>query len=118
MPQNRSKVSVAVTMVSSLRNGTLYQSHSAAHRNQIGLLDTLTPHQTIAFLKWFASNKERCMKLFGLKGRPTNMPTIKKEDDDISGSGEDESGVMKNSDSLNDICKQLTEALKIAKSDL
>ena len=117
MPQNRSKISVAVTMFSSLRHGTLYQSQTAAHRNEIGLLDILTPEQTVAFLKWLDRNKERCMKLFALEKSSKSTQTIKKEDDDstLAGNG---IGLMKTSDSLNDICNQLTEALMIAKTDL
>ena len=101
MPENRSKVSVAVTMVSSLRNGTLCQSQTAAHRNEIGLLDILTPQQTVAFIKWFAKNKDRCLKLFGLsKMNGSKVTTV---DDDSSGVGrgevKDSHDKMKSSDS-------------------
>ncbi len=115
MPQNRSKVSVAVTMVSNLRDGTLFQSQIAAHRNQMGLLDILSPQQTIVFLKWLATNKERCVKLFGLERTSMAAEINREEDDDTSAGNGD--GMMK-SDSLNDICNQLTEALKIAKTEL
>mmetsp|Transcript_12497 Transcript_12497/g.18935 ORF Transcript_12497/g.18935 Transcript_12497/m.18935 type:complete len:784 (-) Transcript_12497:31-2382(-) len=117
MPQNRGKVSVAMTMVSSLQNGILYQSHSAAHRNEVGLLQVLTPDQALRFLHWFALNKDRCTKLFGL--HPQKLKTngtdglYNKEGVGCPG----ERGYMKPSDSLNDICKQLTEAMMIAKTE-
>ncbi len=128
MPQNRSNMSVVVKMASTLRDGMLYQSHVASHRNQVGLLQILTKSQAIAFLEWFSLNKQRCSKLFSLDDsslmRQTNNSRI-----DIGGElesvhiavkedGTDRSPTLKSSDSLNDICGQLNQAMMIAKSDL
>merc|ERR1712038_203007 len=101
--------------VSSLLNGILYQSHSAAHRNEIGLLQILTPAQALRFLKWFIANKERCTRLFGSDHQQSK--TGGNNGASTSGEGMEgvgESGEMKASDSLNDICKQLNEAMMIA----
>ncbi len=125
MPQNRGKVSVAMTMVSSLQNGILYQSHSAAHRNEVGLLQVLTPDQALRFLRWFILNKKRCVRLFGSqqqqkqkqKSESSGMDGIENDNGGRSSSGASETGHLKASDSLNDICKQLTQAMMIAKSE-
>ena len=110
IPQNRGKVSVAMTMVSSLQNGVLYQSHSAAHRNIVGLLQILTPDQALRFLQWFVLNKSRCVKLFRLQQEKSESKGIDSVRNGDGSRSPCESGTMKTSDSLSDICKQLTGA--------
>lgn len=122
MPQNRSNVSVAVTTISKLCNGILYQSHVAAHRNEIGLMQILTQEQTIAFLDWFATNKERCGRLFGLDEHVSKQHSLRSSGVVEPGVGivgaKQSHGKLKMSDSLTDICGQLTEAMMIAKTEL
>ena len=99
-------------MVSNLRNGVLCQSHSAAHRNEIGLLQILTKAQAIAFLEWFLANKERCIKLFTVDKKMSyhlsNNDTLHPG---VGVRGSENKEQLKASDSLSDICKQLTEAM-------
>jgi hypothetical protein len=129
MPQNRANMSVVVKMASTLRDGVLYQSHVASHRNQVGLLQILTKTQAIAFLEWFSLNKVRCSKLLGLGDisliRQTNNTSIhigggglESVDTAVKEDGKERSPTLKSSDSLNDICKQLNQAMMIAKSEL
>jgi hypothetical protein len=118
MPQNRSKVAVAGTMVSNLKHGTLYQSHSAAHRNETGLLQILTTEQALAYINWISMNRERCKKLFSLDQNRSKNNQVNGSHDSVEGSEGIEGGGLKNSDSLSDMCKQLTEAMMIQRTDL
>jgi len=121
MPENRSKVSTAITMVSSLRDGIVSRSHSAAHRNEVGLLQVLTPAQSHRFLKWFLANKHRCSKLLGQMEKQQQEQQQQQKNNDLNenntnvlceNSGNN-TGLMKTSNSLSDICQQLTQALEI-----
>lgn len=70
-------------------------------------------------MKWFANNRDRCLKLFGLSEMDGTMVTeIGDNCLDEGREGNDDQVKIKSSDSLNDICKQLTEALKIVKTEL
>ena len=84
-------------MVGNLKNGVLYQCHSAGHRSEATLLQILTPAQASRYLNWYRENKHRCADLLGSKPR---------------GRG-NENHVSSYDNSLNEVCEQLTEAMKI-----
>lgn len=113
---SRTKLSIATTMASSLKDGVLYQSHSASEKNETALLRILTPEQTTRFQRWMVANRSRCRKVFGC----SNMRIA----------GEDHVGLLpamsdnclaerhsRNDSSLSGVCQQLTGALKITKKD-
>lgn len=105
---SRTKLSVAATMVTSLKDGVLYQSHSASQRNETALLRILTPSQTARFQQWVLTNKSRCIKLKKRK--------IEEENAGINVASNSSLGdVSRNDISLSCLCKQLTEALKITR---
>lgn len=97
VPQTRSQISIAATMVNNLKNGVLYQCHSAGHRSEAALLQVLTPAQTGRYLAWHRENKSRCVNLLDSSPR----------------SGANDHQFRSYDNSLNDVCQQLTEAMKI-----
>jgi hypothetical protein len=84
-------------MVNNLKNGVLYQCHSAGHRSEAALLQVLTPAQTGRYLAWHRENKSRCVNLLDSSPR----------------SGANDHQFRSYDNSLNDVCQQLTEAMKI-----
>lgn len=117
MPKNRTNTAVVVKMISSLLNGVLHQSQAAAQRNEDTLIQILTPHQVIAFFSWLKANKERCSRLL-FNVEKTRLRQFDSNGDLKSESSEDVEYNMKPSDSLSDLCKQLNEAMMIAKSEM
>lgn len=101
---SRTKMSIATTVSSNLKNGVLYQSHSASERNEAALLRVLTPSQTSRFQQWIMANQSRCQKILGANSieikTTSNCSPRDKSVNDLS---------------LSDVCKQLTEALKISR---
>merc|ERR1719491_2582972 len=79
LPSSRTKLSIAKTMSSSLKDGVLYQSHSASERNETALLRILTPSQTARFQKWIIANRSRCNTLFGNGNNDNNQMITEKE---------------------------------------
>ena len=117
MPKNRTNTAVVVKMISSLLNGVLHQSQAAAQRNEDTLIQILTPQQVIAFFSWLKGNKERCSRLL-FNVEKTRLRQFDSNGDLKSESSEDVEYNMKPSDSLSDLCKQLNEAMMIAKSEM
>jgi len=113
IPSSRKKLSIATTMSSSLKDGVLYQSHSASERNETALLRILTPSQTARFQQWIIANRSRCNKLFG-----NNQMTTEEEKDGLPNPS---ICLARNNSqidpSLSSVCQQLTEALKITKKE-
>ena len=97
MPQIRSQIAIAATMVDNLKNGVLYQCHSAGHRSEAALLQVLTPAQASRYLEWYRQNKLRCVNLLGSNQRR----------------GINENQYRSYDNSLNDVCQQLTDAMNI-----
>lgn len=119
LPSSRTKLSIAKTMSSSLKDGVLYQSHSASERNETALLRILTPSQTARFQKWIIANRSRCNTLFGNGNNDNNQMITEKENVEkrnasILCSARSNS---QNDPSLRSVCQQLTEALKITKNE-
>lgn len=119
------QVCVAASMATTLKTGVLFQCHSAAHRNEVALLDILTPTQSARFLEWFLLNKDRCRGIIA-KGNnntssmmsTTTTPSSSSLDNDNSGLNNNHGGAAPKEKSLNDICQQLNDALKIRKQEL
>jgi len=109
--RSRTKLSIATTMVTSLKNGVLYQSHSASQRNETALLRILNPSQTAQFQQWLLTNKSRCIKLFDVKNTK-----IEEQNTGLNIASNFYSGDNSRNDaSLSCVCEQLTEALKITR---
>ena len=101
---SRAKLSLATTVSSNLKNGVLYQSHSASERNEAALLRVLTPSQTARFQQWMMVNQPRCRKLFGANSQhietTNNCLQKDKAASDLT---------------LSNVCEQLSEAMRITK---
>ena len=99
VPSTRKKMSAVSTMVSSLKDSLLTNSRSVTNRNEIALLQILTPAQSLRYLEWFLRNKNRCSKLLA----NTN---------NNGGGGVDHEStnfMMKKAESMTELRKQLTE---------
>jgi hypothetical protein len=53
----------AIDATRQLQNAMLCHAQLASQRNEMLLLEILTPTQTALYLEWFKKNKERCMTL-------------------------------------------------------
>merc|ERR1719491_1287291 len=127
LPSSRTKLSIAKTMSSSLKDGVLYQSHSASERNETALLRILTPSQTARFQRWIVANRTRCNRAFGGNTNRTSEPVTEVENGDgvpcsDGGAGHvgldaGTGGSFSGDPSLSNVCERLTEALKIGREE-
>jgi len=107
----RRRLSIATTMASRLKNGVLYQSHSATERNANALIEVLTPSQAARFQEWLIANKSRCNTLLGVSNTNTEENNIVLK----TASGCFTSDTSLKDLSMSSVCQQLTEALKITR---
>lgn len=119
MKQTRAKISVATTMVSNLRDGLLSHCNSIANHNEVGLLQILTPLQSIRFLEWFLRNKSRCSNLLLSRRQIENSPVPIRNSNEYSVMVHDNESMPKvgSDHSLNTFCQQLTDTMSIKKQD-
>jgi len=103
--QTRGQIFAATTIIASIKESLLAHSISVANQNEIALLQVLTPSQSSRFLEWNLRNKGKCAKLLGCRGDESR--------------GRSELGLPKadSEHSLSDFCKQLTDTMKIKKTD-
>lgn len=57
------KMKTAIDATRQIQNAMLCHTQLASQRNEMLLLEILTPTQTALYLDWFKKNKERCMVL-------------------------------------------------------
>lgn len=98
VPNTRKKMSTVSTMVSSLKDSLLTNSRSVTNRNEIALLQILTPAQSLRYLEWFLRNKNRCSKL--LANTNNKRGGVDHENTNV---------MMKKAESMTELRKQLTE---------
>ena len=75
----------------------LCHTELASQRNEMLLLEILTPAQTALYLDWFKKNKERCMVLMKEQRRVAAAGPL--------GTGE----VVRCESTLNGVCRQLED---------
>lgn len=99
LPEERHQMALATKMATNLRKGVLFQAHAASMRTNTTLLDILTPEQSIKYLQWMATNREKCREKIQQQ----------RHDDDVA---------MTKETTLSDICNRLDEVLRFPKGDV
>jgi len=98
LPDERLEMALATKMATNVRKGVLFQAHAASMRANTTLLDILTPEQSIKYLQWMETNRERCRDTIQQRRQNTDV-------------------VMTKETTLSDICKRLDEVLRFPKGD-
>ena len=96
------KMKTAIDATRQLQNAMLCHTQLASQRNEILLLEILTPTQAALYLDWFKKNKERCMTLMTEHRRAA--ATIA-DPSTIGGTME----VARCESTLNGVCRQLED---------
>jgi len=106
LPEHRRQMAVASKMSTNMKHGIMYQSHTVSHKSESALLRILTPEQTVRYLEWLGTNKERCERILKKSDR-TNMEEVESWSSSSEG----------RESSLTDICEKLDKMLRLPESE-
>ncbi len=122
MPHVRNEMSAVTEMISNLKEAFKRQCNSVTNQNELALLQILTPAQSLRFLEWFLRNKNRCSRILTKDGCSSS------NDGGVTNASLPGAAAVAIADtthmtkatstqSLTDVCNQLTETMNIKKSE-